>query len=111
VALSERSENRPLRAGALNALGRALSLDGQPEEARLSHEQALDLSAPDVDRYEAARALDGIAATYRSDGEPTRARRFWLRALEIYTDLEVPEADEVRMHLRNLDAVPTSRLN
>lgn len=111
LALAERSENRPLRASALNALGRAQLFNGQPEEARLSHEQALDLSAPDIDRYEAARAFDGIAATYRCDGETTRARRFWLRALEIYTDLEVPEADEVRVHLRNLDATPTSRLN
>jgi tetratricopeptide (TPR) repeat protein len=106
LALAAGGDNRKLRATALNALGRALLLNGEPEEARRSHEHALDLSAPHVDRYEEARALDGIAATCRHCGDVAGARRFWLRALAIYADLEVPEAGDVRAHLLGLDAVP-----
>jgi DNA-binding SARP family transcriptional activator/Tfp pilus assembly protein PilF len=104
VALATRGDNRQLRAVALNALGRALLVNGQSQEARHSHEHALT-SARDLNRYEEARALDGIATTYHCDGESAHARHFWLRALAIYTDLEVPEADEVRVHLRDLDVI------
>jgi DNA-binding SARP family transcriptional activator len=108
VALAARSSDRGLRAATLNALGRTLLVNGQPDEARRSHEHALDLSAPDVNRYEEARALDGVAATHRYGGEIADARRFWLRALAIYAEIEVPEADEVRAHLRDLDDIPAS---
>jgi tetratricopeptide (TPR) repeat protein len=108
VALAGGTADHGIQALAHNALGRGLLATGCPEEARRHHEIVLDLSAPDVDRYEEARALDGIAATCHHCGEVAEARRFWLRALAIYTDLDVPEAGDVRAHLLGLDAVPAA---
>jgi DNA-binding SARP family transcriptional activator len=103
VALVDGRKDPTLGARALNALGSALLANDQAVDARTSHESALRLSAPDVNRNEEARALDGIAATCHNRGDHADARRFWLRALAIYTALEVPEADVVRARLATLD--------
>jgi tetratricopeptide (TPR) repeat protein len=51
------------------------------------------------DRYEQARALDGIARAYRDLDDPDQARQHWRQALEIFADLDAPEAAEVRARL------------
>jgi DNA-binding SARP family transcriptional activator/tetratricopeptide (TPR) repeat protein len=97
--LADRTGFRALQAEMCNALGRVLLETGQAEEARRSHDLALDLSTPGIDRYQEARALDGIAGTCQCRGDVADARRFWLRALAIYEEMDVPEADDVRARL------------
>ena len=59
------------------------------------------------DRYELARALDGLALLRQARGDATAARKHWRRALDIFTELRVPEADAV--HQRLTDASEVSR--
>src|SRR6266545_2988854 len=89
-------------AEALNGLGEVLLADGQADQARTHHTGALTLARAVGDRYEHARAHNGIAHTHHTTGEADHARRHWQHALAIYTDLDVPEADQVRTHLANL---------
>lgn len=53
-------------------------------------------------KYNESRALDGIAACLR-DTDPESARRHWVRALQLYRELDVPERHEVERHLAELD--------
>ncbi len=55
------------------------------------------------DRYEQARAHNGLAHTHHATGELDQARYHWHQALALYTDLDVPDADEVHAHLTALD--------
>ncbi|HEY6743852.1 MAG TPA: tetratricopeptide repeat protein, partial [Lapillicoccus sp.] len=105
--LADRTGDHGLQAEVGNALGRVLLETGRAEEARRSHDRALDLSTPGVDRYEEARALDGIAVTCQRRGDVADARHFWLRALAIYAEMDVPEADEVRAGLEALASEDT----
>src|SRR6266545_1689579 len=89
-------------AEALNGLGEVLLADGQADQARTHHTGALTLARAVGDRYEHARAHNGIAHTHHTTGEADHARRHWQHALAIDTDLDVPEADQVRTHLANL---------
>jgi DNA-binding SARP family transcriptional activator/tetratricopeptide (TPR) repeat protein len=98
VLLADRCAHPELRAIAHNALGRALLASGCSEEAGHQHETVLGLS-PAGRPYEEARALDGLAAVRHHRGDPAGARDLWERALALYTELEVPEADVVRGRL------------
>jgi hypothetical protein len=55
------------------------------------------------DRYCQARALDGMATAFETNGQPAEARRYWTEALDIYAELELPDADEVRTRLSTMD--------
>jgi hypothetical protein len=46
-----------------------------------------------------ARAHDGLATAYQADGDLPDARSHWQEALDIYTHLGAPEADQVRARL------------
>jgi hypothetical protein len=65
--------------------------------------QALVVAVETEDRYEQARAHDGIAATHHITGDVDEARRHWQQALTIYTELGVPESDQIRTHLATID--------
>ena len=54
------------------------------------------------DRYEQARALDGLGRSYQAAGDPGRAGQHWRRALARYTDLGLLEADDIRSRLTAL---------
>jgi hypothetical protein len=68
----------------------------------VQHAAALALASQSGDRYEQARALDGLARSYHAAGDPGRADRHWRRALARYTDLGLLEADDVRGRLTAL---------
>ena len=55
------------------------------------------------DRYEQARAHDGLPRRHHATGELDQASQRWRQALALYTDLGVPEADDVHAHLTTLD--------
>jgi tetratricopeptide (TPR) repeat protein/DNA-binding XRE family transcriptional regulator len=86
-------------ASVLNPLGQTLLASGQPGAARDQHLTALDLASQHGDRYEQARAHDGLGRACRVLGDAVGAASHWRQALAIYTEVGVPEADEVRTFL------------
>ena len=63
---------------------------------------ALGLASRIGDRYEQARAHDGLARGHHAMGSEGRARRRWRRALTLFTRLGAPEAEEVRTRLSGM---------
>jgi tetratricopeptide (TPR) repeat protein len=94
--------NRDGEAEALNRMGETLHATGQSEQARAQHAAALVLAVETGDRYQQARAHTGLAHTRHAAGEHGMARQHWQHALTLYTDLGVPDADDVRAHLAAL---------
>jgi len=95
--------DRSGEARALNGVGETHHATGQLREAWIQHTAALTLASQIGDRYEQARAHDGLAHTHHATGDPDQARHHWRQALALYTDLDVPEADDVHAHLTALD--------
>jgi len=94
--------DRDGEAEALNRMGETLHATGQSEQARAQHAAALALAVETGDRYQQARAHTGLAHTRHAAGEHGLARQHWQHALTLYTDLGVPDADDVRAHLAAL---------
>jgi len=94
--------DRDGEAEALNRMGETLHATGQSEQARAQHAAALALAVETGDRYQQARAHTGLAHTRHAAGEHGLARQHWRHALTLYTDLGVPDADDVRAHLAAL---------
>jgi transcriptional regulator with XRE-family HTH domain len=51
------------------------------------------------DKYEQARAHDGLGRANHAAGDSGQARRRWQHALTLYTELGVPDAGQVRARL------------
>ena len=79
-------------ADALNGAGETLLATGRPDEAHTSHSAALSLTRQTGDRYQQARAHHGLASACQAADQLDQARQHWQHALDIYTDLGVPEA-------------------
>ena len=60
------------------------------------HSAALRLAGQIGDKHEEARAHDGLGDCQHASGETGFARDHWQQALALYTELELPEADEAR---------------
>jgi tetratricopeptide (TPR) repeat protein len=91
--------DRDGEAEALNRMGETLHTTGQSGQARAQHAAALALAVETGDQYQQARAHTGLAHTRHAAGEHGLARQHWQHALTLYTDLGVPDADDVRAHL------------
>ncbi len=96
VAIGQDLSELDLVAGALNDLGESLRATGQSDDAMDAYAGARELSTQTGDRYEQARACDGIAHLHSARGEPAQAAQLWRLALDIYAELGVPEQAEVR---------------
>ena len=83
-------------ADALNGAGETLLATGRPDEAHTRHSAALSLARQTGDRYQQARAHHGLASACQATDQLDQARQHWQHALDIYTDLGVPDA--ARMH-------------
>jgi tetratricopeptide (TPR) repeat protein len=88
------------QAVALNGVGEALPTAGQPFDACARHADAPAVAGQICNRYEQARAHDGLGRAWQALGQPDRARAHWQQALDLYSWLGVPEADQVRILLR-----------
>jgi tetratricopeptide (TPR) repeat protein len=82
----------------LNELGETCLAAGRPDDAREHHTHALRLAVATDQRHQQANAHNGIAHAIR-DVDPPGAREHWRRALAIYTEFGVPDADHVRAQL------------
>ncbi|MBV9448816.1 MAG: tetratricopeptide repeat protein [Streptosporangiaceae bacterium] len=90
-------------AVALNGLGEALLAIGQPGQAGTRHAAALDLASRSGHPPEEARAHDGLGHAYHAAGDDEQAREHWRQAIAIYTELSLPEAEQVRTQLALTD--------
>jgi tetratricopeptide (TPR) repeat protein len=84
---------------ALSALGEVSLATGRSSEACAQYAAALSGAARNGEKYEQARAHDGLARAYHVAGELGQARHHWDEALALYITLGAPESDEVRAHL------------
>lgn len=82
-------------ADALNGTGQTLLALGQPGQGRDWHAAALTLARRTGDRYQQARAHQGLASACQATSQPDQARQHGQHALDVYTDLGVPEASRV----------------
>ena len=96
LALFQATGARGGEAEALNGAGEALLATGQPAQARTRHTTALTCARETGNRYQQARAHRGLAAACHAAAELDQAHQHWQDALEIYTDLGVPEAAQMR---------------
>jgi tetratricopeptide (TPR) repeat protein len=99
LALYQEIGDRSGEADALNSLGEAHLADGQPSGARAHHATACDIASDVGDTYQQARAHDGLACAHHALARPDQARDHWDQALALYSQLGVPEADQVRARL------------
>jgi tetratricopeptide (TPR) repeat protein len=90
-------------ARVLNNLGGMLGADRRHDQAHAHHTAALALADQTGDRHEQARAHDGLAHSHHATGDTDHARHHWHQALALYTDLGVPDANQIRTHLAALD--------
>jgi tetratricopeptide repeat protein len=93
----------------LNGLGEAAHTVGRTVEALNHHSAAHAVVAGTGDRAQHARALTGIGRAHRTLGNRVLAREHYQHALAIYTDLGMPEADQVRTDLAAIGPAPRGR--
>ena len=96
LALASQIGDKHEQARARNGLGAALLATGLPGQARAEHAAALALASQSGDRYEQARAWAALPAATRLPGTAGQAAQHWRRALARYTELGLPEADDLR---------------
>jgi len=99
LALCGELEDHDGEAVALNRLGEVHLADGRPGDARDQLTAALGLATENGNRLEQARACDGLGHAYHALGDAAEASRHWQEALAIYTDLDIPQAAQVRARL------------
>ncbi len=87
-----------LSPAALNRFAEALRGADRWTEAADWHRTALNSAQGSGDRYEQARAHDGIAHSLQRRGEHEAAQQQWRAALDLYTALGVPEAEQIPIH-------------
>lgn len=101
LELGEKSAQRSAEAEVLNDLGLTYARTGRYEDARDAHERALRLARERHERFMEARALYGLArlpAGVAAD----QAETMLARAVDIFAELGVPEAEEAREALHRV---------
>ncbi len=81
---------------AHSGLGEVMLSTGRPAAALSAYQQALELACHVAAE---ARAHEGLGNAHDACGDPGPARSHWQKALALYSDLGVPEADQIRIHL------------
>lgn len=102
LELSRRFDFPGDEAESLNALAEAARSLGDLDRAVTEHDAALTLAREVGYRPEQARAHHGLAHLHRDLGRTDLAHDHARQALDLYTALAVPEADEIRTFLTGL---------
>jgi tetratricopeptide (TPR) repeat protein len=89
-----------LAAELHNGLGDALRAGPRPARAVRSYRRALVEASTNGNRYQSAQAHRGIARIMAVTGDRVAATHHGERALALFDELGVPEADEIRADLR-----------
>lgn len=88
-----------LVCGVLNEAGAICLAAGEAGSAMDYHREALSVATLLGDRFESARAHDGLARALHATGAAEKARVHWSQALDLFTELGVPHAEQVREQL------------
>ena len=83
----------------LRSLAEALHGSGQPAAARAELAAAVRLAADSGSTYQQASAHRDLAESHHRSGDDEQARYHWQEALTLYTQLGVPEAEQVQSQL------------
>jgi DNA-binding SARP family transcriptional activator/tetratricopeptide (TPR) repeat protein len=86
---------------ALNGLGEVALATGQIADACAQYAAALE-GAARSEKYQQARAHNGLARAHHAAGDLGPARHHWNQALALCISLGAPEADQVRAHLARM---------
>ena len=89
-------------ANALDSLGYAHQQTGDLAEASVCYRRALDLHRELGGRWGAAETLGHLGDTCHAAGNLAEAHAAWREALEILTDLQHPDAEQIRAKLQAL---------
>jgi tetratricopeptide (TPR) repeat protein/DNA-binding XRE family transcriptional regulator len=103
LVLSTEAGLRRLEAYAWDSLGYAEHHLGNLGEAAACYQRSLRILPEFGDRYNEAATLTHLGDTWHAAGELPRARDAWQRAFTILDDLQLPDADEVRVKLAGID--------
>jgi DNA-binding SARP family transcriptional activator/Tfp pilus assembly protein PilF len=102
LAVFEQVGDRPREVLVRNTLGETLRGAGDLEAARAQHTLALSHANDIGDRFEQARAHAGLASIDQGLRDAESARRHYEEALARYSELCLPEAEELRNQLATL---------
>jgi tetratricopeptide (TPR) repeat protein len=93
--------NRFIEAATWDSLGYAHHL-GHHDQAVSCYQHALDLYRELGDRYSESETLIHVGTTHHATGNLSAARDAWQHALSILDDLDHPDADQVRVKLKQV---------
>jgi tetratricopeptide (TPR) repeat protein len=84
----------------LNQIGFTETAKQRFDDAVRSHKAALVIASATGDMFEKGVALDGIGRATNGAGRRAEALETWAKALELFTHLGVPEAEDVRQRMQ-----------
>ena len=96
-----------IEANTWVSLGYAYHHQGQYTQAISCYGRALPMLREHGMRYFEADALSHLGDAHHEAGDQAASRSAWNRALDIFADLEHPDAEAVRVKLHDLDTDPT----
>jgi DNA-binding SARP family transcriptional activator/tetratricopeptide (TPR) repeat protein len=106
LRLARRSSEKEEIAEALTGLGLTSRLAGRPGDAVRDLGQALDVAVAGGFRQAEANARVGLGDAYADLGHPEDAHEHWQAALEIFRELDLPDAGVVAAKLGLTGAGP-----
>lgn len=106
--IAVQTDDLSLEAESLNGLGALLHTRAEHTKALNYHTDALVIARSIGQRHQWATALAGAARAQHALGLHDPAHHNLEQALTIFTELGVPEADEVRACLNDIDRAPRS---
>ncbi|GIF62237.1 hypothetical protein Ais01nite_02720 [Asanoa ishikariensis] len=99
LAIFRATGTRHGEAFVLNGIGETALIAGRVAEALDSHAAALAIAVEIGARHQEARAHAGLGRAHHTCGELGQARMEYERAYSLYTDLDIPLADQIREDL------------
>ena len=102
LTISRETGYRGCEPWSLNGLGEAAHAAGHTGDAIVHHTAARTIAADVCIRDQQARALTGLGHAHHALGNLDLAREYYQHSLVLWTDLGLPEADQVRVHLSTL---------
>jgi tetratricopeptide (TPR) repeat protein len=109
LSLHQQTGDREGQAETWDSLGYAHHELGRYQQAAACYEKAVGLYRTLGDRFGEAIVLQHAADTYLRTGDADAARVAWQLTLDIFDQLNHPDADRVRMKLRELEPSPAGR--
>jgi DNA-binding SARP family transcriptional activator/Tfp pilus assembly protein PilF len=96
--------HRDGEAQTLDSIGYAYHHLGQHDQAVAYYQRALEIFRARGTRYDQADLLSHLGEAHRASGDLGSAREAWQQALVILDELHHPDAGQLRINLKNLDA-------